>query len=79
MTDEIKALVSKEVSRQLKNYVNPQFLNITQSAKYLGVSYATFNRWRNSGEFNVSPVVIGDVQCFDTADLDKFMIRRKEY
>lgn len=79
MTDEIKALVSKEVSRQLKNYVNPQFLNVTQAAKYLGVSYATFNRWRNSGEFDVRPAVIGDVQCFDTADLDKFMSRRKEY
>lgn len=79
MTDEIKTLVAKEVKQQLKNYVNPQFLNVTQAAKYLGVSYATFNRWRNSGEFDVRPAVIGDVQCFDTADLDKFMIRRKEY
>ena len=79
MTDEIKTLVAKEVKQQLKNYVNPQFLNVTQAAKYLGVSYATFNRWRNNGEFDVRPAVIGDVQCFDIADLDKFMSRRKEY
>lgn len=79
MTDEIKTLVAKEVKRQLKNYVNPQFLNITQTAKYLGVSYSTLHRWQKYKIFDVSPVVIGDIQCFDTADLDKFMSRRKEY
>ena len=33
MTDEIKTLVEKEVKQQLKNYVNLQFLNVTQAAK----------------------------------------------
>lgn len=75
LSDEDLEMIAERVVRRTNQDSNKnKLLNITESAKYCGVSKETFWRWRKRYK-NLQNIAItaGGVVQFRTEDLDKFL------
>ena len=75
LSDEDLEMIAERVVRRTNQDSNKnKLLNITEAAKYCGVSPQTFWRWRKRNKnLQAIELTAGGVVQFRTEDLDKFL------
>lgn len=77
--NQLREAISQQLHQELESFVStsayPPYMNKKETAKYVGVSYKTFDKW--SDEVKLPFVKIGNVTRYKRSEVDSFLAKHR--
>lgn len=77
--NQLREAISQQLHQELESFVStsgyPPYMNKKETAKYVGVSYKTFDKWAD--EVKLPFVKIGNVTRYKRSEVDSFLAKHR--
>lgn len=77
--NQLREAISQQLHQELESFVStsgyPPYMNKKVTAKYVGVSYKTFDKWAD--EVKLPFVKIGNVTRYKRSEVDSFLAKHR--